>query len=84
LTPSPLLSILEVVAPTLIGKLKEVIEDGQVKSKDVQTVIYAMMAENNGQYLELMKKMDKRLELLEGNCKTCGEGMVILLKRTEH
>ena len=83
MTPTPILTILQAVAPTVAQKIMEVIGDKPIKSTDVQTVIYAMMAEHDGKIDELMVKMDKRLDFLEKNCMTCSEGMVILLQRTK-
>ena len=83
-------TLIETFAPTIASKFKEIIAGRRIKGKDLNTLLVALVVEQNAQVSNALVQMNKNLTKVTSTMttvlkelKSLNEGMTILLKRTE-
>jgi len=85
-----LVSLIEAFAPSVSSKLIDVIMEKKIKRDEIFVVLVALMAEQNNNTVKLIDGLSEQVvKLSDGmnkvlkEIKTVGEGIAVLLKRTE-
>lgn len=77
-------ALIDALAPTVAGKLSSIMKGKRLSSDDMIMVLLALQAENNQKNTDLLASLNGHLISIEDCTRTVGEGVLVLLKRTEH
>jgi len=85
-----LATLIDVFAPTIAQKFKEIVGNRRLKGTELNTLLVALVLEQNSQITKALNEMNHNMIKLGNNIgkvlrelKTVNEGIAVLLKRTE-
>jgi len=85
-----LATLIDVFAPTIAQKFKEIVGNRRLKGNELNTLLVALVLEQNSQITKALNEMNHNMIKLGNNIgkvlrelKTVNEGIAVLLKRTE-